>query len=143
MNTKIINGLLIFTLTLLAGIYFFFAAQFNAYAEPPLDEYHSARSYSRSPHPPAAEKSNVNTAVDDIINLILKQGFAGAIIVCLGIWTFRTDKMNRAMQKENFDKLAKISQDCSGHMAGVSARLENLEREVESMKQLEMMKGRG
>jgi hypothetical protein len=85
------------------------------------------------------EKSNVNTAIDDVINLILKQGFAGAIIVCLGIWTFRTDKANRAMQKENFDKLAKISVDCSSHMASVSTRLENLEREVEASKQLEML----
>jgi hypothetical protein len=92
-----------------------------------------------SPHP-VQEKSNVNTALDDIINLILKQGFAGAIIVCLGIWTFRTDKMNRAMQKENFDKLATISVECSAHMASVSTRLENLEREVEQSKQLEMMK---
>ena len=94
---------------------------------------------SPSPHP-VQERSNVNTALDDVINLILKQGFAGAIIVCLGVWTFRTDKMNRAMQKENFDKLAVISQECSGHMASVSARLENLEREVEQSKQLEMMK---
>ena len=77
---------------------------------------------------------------DCIINLILKQGFAGAIIVCLGFWTFRTDKMNRAMQKENFDKLAVISQECSGHMASVSARLENLEREVEAQKTLTLMK---
>jgi len=145
MATKIVNGLLMFTISLLAGIYIFIATQLNADAETRpkyVQQEHSLESYSRSPHPPAAEKSNVNTAVDDIINLILKQGFAGAIIVCLGIWTFRTDKMNRAMQKENFDKLAKISQECSGHMAGVSARLENLEREVESMKQLEMMKGR-
>ncbi len=146
MNAKIINGLLIFTLTLLAGIYFFFATQLNAYAETRpkyVHQEHSLESYSRSPHPPADKKSNVNTAVDDVINLILKQGFAGAIIVCLGIWTFRTDKANRAMQKENFEKLAEVTQDCSGHMASVSARLENLEREVESMKQLEMMKGRG
>ena len=144
MKTKIINGLLIFTLTLLVGVYIFFVTQLNAYEENRpkyVQQEHSLESYSRSPHPPA-EKSNVNTAVDDIIDLILKQGFAGAIIVCLGIWTFRTDKMNRAMQKENFDKLAKISQECSGHMAGVSARLENLEREVESMKQIELMKGR-
>jgi hypothetical protein len=44
------------------------------------------------------------------------------------------------MQKENFDKLAVISQDCSGHMASVSARLENLEREVEASKTLALMK---
>ena len=57
----------------------------------------------------------------------MAQGLAGGIIVILGIWTFRTDKMNRAMQKENFDKLAVISQECSAHMASVSARLENLD----------------
>jgi len=136
MNTKLINGLLIIVLALLAAAYFFFAMELNA--EPPnFDQYN----YRSSPHS-VEEKSNVNTALDDVINLILKQGFAGAIIVCLGVWTFRTDKANRAMQKENFDKLAEVTQDCSGHMASVSARLENLEREVESMKQLEMMKGR-
>jgi len=136
MSSKIINGLLIFVLTLLAGAYFFFAMELNA--EPPnYDQYN----YRSSPHS-VEKKSNVNTAVDDVINLILKQGFAGAIIVCLGVWTFRTDKANRAMQKENFEKLAEVTQDCSGHMASVSARLENLEREVESMKQIELMKGR-
>ena len=136
---KVIDSLLTIALGMLVGAFFLFVVQAKAESKY-VQQEHSLDSYSRSPHPPAAEKSNVNTAVDDIINLILKQGFAGAIIVCLGIWTFRTDKMNRAMQKENFDKLAKISQECSGHMAGVSARLENLEREVESMKQIELMK---
>ena len=136
---KIIDSIITLFLGLVIGSLFFFVVQAKAetkyvQSEHSLEEY----TYTRNPH--SEEKSNVNTEVDDIINLILKQGFAGAIIVCLGIWTFRTDKMNRAMQKENFDKLAKISQDCSGHMAGVSARLENLEREVESMKQIELMK---
>ena len=88
---------------------------------------------------PVQGKSNVTTALDDVIDLILKQGFAGAIIVCLGIWTFRTDKVNRAMQKENIDKFVVISTECSAHMASVSARLENIEREIESTKQLEML----
>jgi len=88
---------------------------------------------------PVQGKSNVTTALDDVIDLILKQGFAGAIIVCLGIWTFRTDKVNRAMQKENIDKFVVISSECSAHMASVSARLENIEREIESTKQLEML----
>ena len=88
---------------------------------------------------PVQGKSNVTTALDDVIDLILKQGFAGAIIVCLGIWTFRTDKVNRAMQKENIDKFVVISAECSAHMASVSTRLENIEREIESTKQLEML----
>ena len=131
---KLIDNIITVILGLIVGSFFFLAVQ--AKAEPPnFDQY----GYRDSPLR-VQEKSNVNTAVDDIINLILKQGFAGAIIVCLGFWTFRTDKMNRAMQKENFDKLATISQDCSGHMASVSARLENIEREIESSKQLEMLR---
>jgi len=136
MNTKIVNGLLVFALSLLAAAYFFTAV--GVKAEPPnFDQYN----YRSSPHP-VEKKSNVNTAVDDVINLILKQGFAGAIIVCLGLWTFRTDKMNRAIQKENFDKFVAISGECSGHMASVSARLENIEREIELQKmQTQFMKG--
>jgi len=125
---KIIDNLVTVFLGLILGSFFFFAVQ--AKAEPPnFDQYN----YRSSPHP-VEQKSNVNTAIDDVINLILKQGFAGAIIVCLGVWTFRTDKMNRAIQKENFDKFAEISAECSGHMASVSARLENIERELETQK---------
>lgn len=136
---KVIDSCVTVVLGLLVGSFFFFVVQAKAetkyvQSEHSLEEY----TYTRNPH--SEEKSNVNTAVDDIINLILKQGFAGAIIVCLGIWTFRTDKANRAMQKENFNKLAEITQDCSGHMASVSARLENLEREVEAAKTLTLMK---
>jgi len=130
---KLINNVITIFLGLVIGSLFFFAVQ--AKAEPPNFDQSG---YRDSPHP-LQQKSNVTTALDDVINLILKQGFAGAIIVCLGFWTFRTDKLNRAMQKENFDKLAVISVECSGHMASVSARLENLEREVEASKQLEMI----
>ena len=131
---KLIDNAITVLLGLVIGSLFFFAVQ--AKGEPPNMYEERTRP---SPHQEQG-KSNVNTALDDVINLILKQGFAGAIIVCLGVWTFRTDKMNRAMQKENFDKLATISVECSAHMASVSTRLENLEREVEQSKQLELMK---
>tara|TARA_R110002012_G_C11437504_1_gene590157 strand:- start:37 stop:441 length:405 start_codon:yes stop_codon:yes gene_type:complete len=126
---KIIDSFVNILLGIIVGSFFIYAVQ--AKAEPP-------NMYEPTPHR-VQEKSNVNTAIDDVINLILKQGFAGAIIVCLGIWTFRTDKVNRAMQKENIDKFVAISGECSGHMASVSARLENIEREIESTKQLEML----
>ena len=126
---KVIDNIITVFLGLVIGSLFFFVVQ--AKAEPP-------NMYEGSPHR-IEEKSNVNTALDDVINLILKQGFAGAIIVCLGLWTFRTDKLNRAMQKENIEKFVEISGECSGHMASVSARLENIEREIESSKQLEML----
>jgi hypothetical protein len=107
-----------------------------AKAEPPnFDQY----GY-RNPPPQQKQESNASTVIDDLIQLFMDQGLAGGIIVILGIWTFRTDKMNRAMQKENIDKFVEISQECSSHMASVSARLENLEREVESQKTLTLMK---
>ena len=130
---KIIDSLVAIFLGLVLGSFFFFAVQ--AKAEPPnFDQYN----YRSSPHP--VKESNASTVVDDLIQLFMAQGLAGGIIVILGIWTFRTDKANRAMQKENFDKLAEVTQDCSGHMASVSARLENLEREVEAAKTLSLMK---
>ena len=104
-----------------------------AIAEPPNVEYYAINPHNNS-SPPSAQ-----TAVDDVITILLDQGFAGAIIVILFLWTYKTDKNNRITQKENFDKFVAISAECSGHMASVSARLENIEREIESSKQLEMM----
>ena len=102
---------------------------------------------SSNPHPSYThstppKSSSAETAVDDVITILLDQGFAGAIIVILFLWTYRTDKANRAIQKENFDKFVKISAECSGHMASESARLENIERELEATKQLEMLQVR-
>lgn len=93
---------------------------------------------TNNPHP-SHKGSTTETVVDDVLTIILDQGFAGAVILILGVWTFRTDKANRASQKENFDKFVEISSECSGHMASVSARLENIERELEQAKQLEML----
>ena len=108
-----------------------------AFSEPPIHEL-----VSSNPHPAHPPASSAQTAVDDVITILLDQGFAGAIIVILFLWTYRTDKANRAVQKENFDKFVKISAECSGHMASVSARLENIERELEATKQLEMLQVR-
>ena len=103
-------------------------------AEPPNVEYYPLN----NPHsnPPSAQQQS---PVDNVISILLDQGFAGAIIVILFLWTYRTDKNNRVTQKENFDKFVTISAECSAHMAAVSTRLENIEREIEQAKQLEMM----
>ena len=100
-----------------------------AIAEPPNVEY----------YPIQAPSAQQQSPVDNVISILLDQGFAGAIIVILFLWTYRTDKNNRVTQKENFDKFVQISAECSAHMAAVSTRLENIEREIEQAKQLEMM----
>ena len=101
-----------------------------AIAEPPNVDYY--------PTPSAQQQQS---PVDNVISILLDQGFAGAIIVILFLWTYKTDKNNRASQKENFDKFVAISAECSGHMASVSARLENIEREIETTKMEMLRKG--
>ena len=100
-----------------------------AIAEPPNIDYYPLQ-------PPSAQQQS---PVDNVFSILLDQGFAGAIIVILFLWTYKTDKNNRISQKENFDKFVAISAECSAHMASVSARLENIEREIEASKQLEML----
>ena len=112
-----------------------------AWSEPACTDV-IAQANTPNPSYPPVKTSSAETAVDDVITILLDQGFAGAIIVILFLWTYRTDKANRAIQKENFDKFVKISAECSGHMASVSARLENIERELEATKQLEMLQVR-
>ena len=109
-----------------------------AFSEPAFTDV-LAQTNSPNPSYPPVKGSSAETAVDDVITILLDQGFAGAIIVILFLWTYKTDKSNRASQQENFDKFVAISAECSGHMAAVSARLENIERELEQAKQLEMM----
>ena len=115
-------------------------ADFQAKAEPPYSEYVPVRDYTRNPHAQNIPSSNVNTVVDDVLDILLKEGFAGAIIIILFAWTFRVDKANRAEQKENTAKFEDLSKECSQHMASVSVKLENLEREVEQFKQLEILR---
>jgi len=103
-----------------------------AIAEPPNGEYYP------SPHPPSAQPDDLITQT---VNIILAQGFSGAIIVVLFGYIWKEGKNNRATQKENFDKFVAISAECSGHMASVSARLENIEREIESTKMEMLRKG--
>ena len=129
---KIIDSVGTILLGLIVGSFFFFAVQ--AKAEPPNYDQNYYYPPPSQNAPPAQQ-----SPVDNIISILLDQGFAGAIIVCLGLWTFRESKLNRATQKENFDKFVAISAECSGHMASVSARLENIEREIESTKQLELL----
>ena len=97
-----------------------------------------------NPHPTYQQhtsKGNLETAIDSGIQILLDQGIAGVFILCLIMWTIKESKANRSIQKEHFDKFVEISTECSGHMAAVSTKLENIEREMESAKTISMMKG--
>jgi len=124
----------IFPLIFCISLYTHTLADSVAKAEPPHVEYH----YVQKP-PPPPPKSNLDQALDEGIQILLDQGLAGVIIIVLLGWTWKESKANRSIQKENFEKFVEISQECSGHMASVSARLENIEREMEQSKTLQMM----
>ena len=131
---KLIDNAITVLLGLVIGSLFFFAVQ--AKGEPPNMYEERTRPL---PHP-VHQESKQDDLITQTVNIILAQGFSGAIIVVLFGFIWKESKNNRVIQKENFDKLAVISQECSGHMASVSARLENLEREVEAAKTLSLMK---
>ena len=94
--------------------------------------------YEPMPHR-VQEESKQDDLVTQTVNIILAQGFSGAIIIILFGYIWKEGKINRSSQQENFNKFVEISAECSGHMASVSARLENIEREIESSKQLSML----
>ena len=134
---KIIDSLVTIFLGLVLGSFFFFAVQ--AKAEPPnFDQYN----YRSSPHS-VQQENKKEDLVTQTVNIILAQGFSGAIIVVLFGYIWREGKNNRATHQENFDKFVTISGECSAHMAEVSSKLDGIERELEQTKTLEMMKGRG
>ena len=105
-----------------------------AIAEPPNVDYYP----TPSPHAPSAQPDDLITQT---VNIILAQGFSGAIIIILFGFIWKEGKTNRSSQQENFNKFVEISAECSGHMASVSARLENIEREIESTKMEMLRKG--
>ena len=136
---KIIDNIITLFLGLVLGSFFFFAVQ--AKGEPPnFDQYKYRNS---STYQPVKQENKKEDLVTQTVNIILAQGFSGAIIVVLFGYIWREGKNNRATHQENFDKFVTISGECSGHMASVSARLENIEREIEQSKQLQMMERRG
>ena len=131
---KIIDSLVTIFLGLVLGSFFFFAVQ--AKAEPPnFDQYN----YRSSPHS-VQQENKKEDLVTQTVNIILAQGFSGAIIVVLFGYIWREGKNNRATHQENFDKFVTISGECSAHMAEVSSKLDGIERELEQTKTLEMMK---
>jgi hypothetical protein len=132
---RYLPGILIFlSIVLLVGVVFV-SLPHKPKAEPPnFDQYN----YRVSPHP-VQQESKQDDLITQTVNIILAQGFSGAIIIILFGYIWKEGKTNRSSQQENFNKFVEISAECSGHMASVSARLENIEREIESAKTLEML----
>ena len=134
---------IILALLLLVGTY--------VYAEPPnFDQYNyrqppqqniaqlqQGQQYQQRPQKP---ESSVNTVVDDVIDIILAQGFSGAIIIVLFGWLYRSDKTNRESQQGNIDRFQNLSIESNKILSELVAKIDGVERELEAAKTLQMMK---
>jgi hypothetical protein len=91
-----------------------------AFAEPPNFDQYNYRQPSQQniaqlqqgqqfQQNPQKSESSVNTVVDDVIDIILAQGFSGAIIIVLFGWLYRSDKNNRESQQNNIDRFQNLS----------------------------------
>ena len=118
-----------------------------ALAEPPnFDQYGyrnppqqvaQGQQYQQRPQKP---ESSVNTVVDDVIDIILAQGFSGAIIIVLFGWLYRSDKTNRESQQGNIDRFQNLSIESNKILSELVAKIDGVERELEAAKTLQMMK---
>ena len=87
-------------------------------------------------------ESSVNTVVDDVIDIILAQGFSGAIIIVLFGWLYRSDKTNRESQQGNIDRFQNLSIESNKILSELVAKIDGVERELEAAKTLQMLSNR-
>jgi|TARA_R110002126_G_scaffold37828_1_gene113640 hypothetical protein len=113
-----------------------------AFAEPPnFDQY----AY-RNPPPqqqqrqPPQQEHTLNTLPDDAVSMLLEQGVLGLVVLALGFWFVKESKINRIDRNAQLEKYVILAAEISSHLAQNSTRLENLEREIEQAKQIEMLK---
>ena len=135
---KIFLGLL-----LLVGTYVYAEPpnfdQYN-YRQPPQQNIAQLQQGQQYQQRPQKAESSVNTVVDDVIDIILAQGFSGAIIIVLFGWLYRSDKTNRESQQGNIDRFQNLSIESNKILSELVAKIDGVERELEAAKTLQMMK---
>ena len=124
-----------------------------AFAEPPNFDQYNYRQPSQQniaqlqqgqqfQQNPQKSESSVNTVVDDVIDIILAQGFSGAIIIVLFGWLYRSDKNNRESQQGNIDRFQNLSIESNKILSELVAKIDGVERELEAAKTLQMLSNR-
>ena len=88
--------------------------------------------------PPPAPQGNVT---DMLVNIFLEQGILGAMLIVLGVYFYKMEgqaRQDRLKLQEKFESLVTRNQDnlieVKTHLASLDARMQNLERETEGMK---------
>tara|TARA_R110000744_G_scaffold376329_1_gene490499 strand:- start:22 stop:447 length:426 start_codon:yes stop_codon:yes gene_type:complete len=91
---------------------------------------------------PQQQEHTLNTLPDDAISMLLEQGILGLVVLALGFYFVKESKINRIDRNAQLEKYVKLSAEISSHLAQNSTRLENLEREIEQAKQIEILSNR-
>ena len=141
-----LNKHILFGLLLLLGTY--------VYAEPPNFDQYNYRQPSQQniaklqqgqqqyQQRPQQQEHTLNTLPDDAISMLLEQGILGLVVLALGFYFVKESKINRIDRNAQLEKYVKLSAEISSHLAQNSTRLENLEREIEQAKQIEILSNR-
>ena len=87
------------------------------------------------------QPSGINSLPDRIADMFMDQGLIGAFLLCLGFYLFKVEKAAAIDRKESSTKLETLivkGQDnlleVKTELASINARIENLERETETLK---------
>tara|TARA_S200002703_G_C3762318_1_gene234661 strand:- start:458 stop:874 length:417 start_codon:yes stop_codon:yes gene_type:complete len=104
----------------------------------PRDQYLEPRFQPQYQQPPPAPQGNVT---DMLFNIFLEQGILGAMLIVLGVYFYKMEgqaRQDRLKLQEKFESLVTRNQDnlieVKTHLASLDARMQNLERETEGMK---------
>ena len=89
------------------------------------------------------QHTNFNELPNQIIEMFMGQGIVGAMLIILGLWFYRTEtqaRQDRIKLTDKFEDLVRESLDktdwieVKSGISALDARMQNLEREVESLK---------
>ena len=87
---------------------------------------------------------------DMLVNLFLEQGIMGAMLLILGIYFYKTESLARTDRinlQTKLEGLVERSQDnlveVKTHLSSLDARMQNVEREIESTKDFIFTKLKG
>ena len=89
------------------------------------------------------QHTNINELPNQIIEMFMGQGIVGAMLIILGLWFYRTEtqaRQDRIKLTDKFEDLVRESLDktdwieVKSGISALDARMQNLEREVESLK---------
>ena len=89
------------------------------------------------------QHTNLNELPNQIIEMFMGQGIVGAMLIILGFWFYRTETQARQDRIKLTDKFADLGRESldktdwievKSGISALNARMQNLEREVESLK---------